>query len=79
MKTLLIKCPEHRQEGSRAEHLKPDGLVIRRGYGEIERVAGLVPNSVVIACNDPEAIFLWRKIVIKRLTPCSRILPACVS
>ena len=73
--TQPIEAPEQRQKRGHARHMEPDGLVVRRGDGKIERCAGLVPHPAVIAGRDAEAVVARRKIVVERLPAVANVLP----
>src|SRR5579863_5995282 len=78
LKTEQIECPQQSHEGRRAEHLEPDGLVIRRGYREFERVAALVPYATIVAGNHAKAISARWQIGIERLAAIADVPPIAI-
>ena len=67
MEPVPVQPPEQCQKSDGAQTPGTSGLIIRRGDGEIEGCAGLVPHAAVIAGHHAEAVIAWRKIVIERL------------
>jgi hypothetical protein len=61
-----VKAPlDFTLAGERESHAAVGSVLIRRLDGEIERVAGLVPNAAVIAGHHAEAVVARRKIAIE--------------
>src|SRR5208282_3958407 len=51
-----MKRPEQYQKNGQARQPKPSSLVVRRGNGEIQECAGLIPHAAVIAGGHAEAV-----------------------
>ena len=56
MEAKPIQAPEQCQKSGHARRTEPGGLVVRRGDGEIQGRAGLVPHAAVIAGDHAEAV-----------------------
>ena len=71
-----VQKPHQPSGRQRAESLEPEGLVIRRRDAEIPAGAGLVPDAVVIAGNDAEAVLLRREAAVVGSAPASSRIPS---
>jgi len=78
MEAVAVERPEKCQKSSHARRAEPGGLVIRRGDGEIERVAGLIPHAAVIAGGDAEAVAAWIEIGIECPPFIDDLLPVAI-
>src|SRR5262249_9293177 len=74
----LINCCEHDKERSHTRQTKPDGLVVRRGDGKIQKCPDLVPYAAIIAGHRSEAVAARWEIRIERLAPTARVLPILI-
>src|SRR5271165_6360341 len=75
MKPVAIQPPEQRQNSGHARRPEPTGLIVGRGDGKLQRVAGLVPDTAVVAGHNAEAVVAWSKIGILRLAVVDDFLP----
>ena len=73
-----VQPPEHGQKGGHARRVEPSGLIVRRRDGELQRIAGFVPDAAVIAGDDAEAVLAGRKTCIYRSATISAVLPVPV-
>ena len=78
LQTQLIKHAKQCQKSGGARHAEPGGLVIRRGDGEIEGCAGLIPHAAVVAGDHAEAVVARRKIRIECLPAIAHVLPFAI-
>src|SRR5271166_4659969 len=78
MEAVAIQGPEQCEEGCKARHAEPGGLEIRRGDGEIERVASFVPHAAVIRGDDAKAVAPRRQIAIEGLPAIAHVLPVAI-
>src|SRR5208283_2993439 len=74
----LINRPEDRQKREHAQRAKPRRLPVRRGDGEVQERARLVPHPAVIASRHAEAIVAGSKIRIERLPAIADVLPIAI-
>ena len=74
----LVQTPEHGQKGGRARRVEPRGLVIGRRDGELQCVAGFVPDAAVVRSDHTEAEPARRKIRVKCLSAIAGVLPIVI-
>src|SRR5262252_9184752 len=73
-----VKGPSNRSHNDRANQKKRARLVPGGRDGKDQIGSFFVPDSVVVACNHAEAVTSRTKVVVKRLAPCSGLLPISI-
>ena len=76
--TEQVDRPQQRPKCDHTESAKPIRLVVRRGDGELQGIALLVPYSAVVARDHAKAVMAGRKVRVLRLAVVDHFPPVLI-